>query len=542
MNDIIKLDLGFKTLLQQNRGGCSLKISMINLGQIKKTRFLIMVVIIFTMLWVFAVGNVLSNFKTEQQNLLNEERKDIQSRIDSTLATYDSFTNYIFDDLLLHSEVTELLYQASFSDESQKLDYRESLHEMLISEYDLLEEHNFRQFHFHLPDGESFLRFHSPSDYGDHLFDVRETVRLANTELKKVVGFEEGRIFSGYRFVFPLFHYEKHVGSVEISVDLNTILNLLEKRNPEISAIYILEKEVVLGKVFDVHLDNYVPAFNLDDFFMDKSQIEKMHLDSDRYAQINNPMVLNYINEALSSEGELNQSLLIKTNSSSQGVHVFPIYNIFDNEVGYFIALKEVQIDQWPIRELILITLVYILLLTIAIFFTRDKIRLNELANKDQLTDIYNRHKLIELSEREFRRSKRNGRVFSALILDVDHFKNINDTYGHAEGDLILKEIGKLFKNTLRAVDIYGRWGGEEFLIITPETSAKNALIIAERLRMAINSIETPLTKSTTVSIGIAEFKLDEQSIDEVIHRADEALYCAKETGRNKVVIWPSKE
>ncbi|WP_373754844.1 cache domain-containing protein, partial [Jeotgalibaca porci] len=264
---------------------------MINLGQIKKTRFLIMVVIIFTMLWVFAVGNVLSNFKTEQQNLLNEERKDIQSRIDSTIATYDSFTNYIFDDLLLHSEVTELLYQASFSDESQKLDYRESLHEMLISEYDLLEEHNFRQFHFHLPDGESFLRFHSPSDYGDHLFDVRETVRLANTQLKKVVGFEEGRIFSGYRFVFPLFHDEKHVGSVEISVDLNTILNLLEKRNPEISAIYILEKEVVSGKVFDVHLDNYVPAFNLDDFFMDKSQIEKMHLDSDRYAQINNPMV-----------------------------------------------------------------------------------------------------------------------------------------------------------------------------------------------------------------------------------------------------------
>jgi diguanylate cyclase (GGDEF)-like protein len=358
-----------------------------------------------------------------------------------------------------------------------------------------------------------------------------------------VVGFEEGRIFSGYRFVFPLFCEDSHVGSVEISIGMDTALALLEEMNPDLNVFYLLDKDVVLNKVFDNQLDHYLPAFDFVDYLIDKAMFEKIIADEDHYNNITHPEILEQLGDVLSNENRTAESLLIDVDAIPHQVHLIPLNDTFDDPVGYFIAIKEASreslISQRPLRELILYTVIYLLLLTLASVFIRDKLRLEELASKDQLTGVFNRHKLTELGQRELLRSKRTGGSVSALMLDIDHFKAVNDTFGHAQGDAVLKSLGKTLRETLRGVDAFGRWGGEEFLIIAPDTTVREALVMAERLRVAVATLENPISGPITVSIGIAATVQGEADLDLLVQRADEALYAAKETGRNKIVTWP---
>jgi len=122
----------------------------------------------------------------------------------------------------------------------------------------------------------------------------------------------------------------------------------------------------------------------------------------------------------------------------------------------------------------------------------------------------------------------------SILIFDIDHFKTINDNYGHIEGDLILKELGELIKSLIRTTDIFGRLGGEEFIILFPETNLASAAIIAEKLRKAVEEHIFTNGKNITISIGVGTF-IQGTSIDDVIKEADNMLYKAKKGGRNRV-------
>ncbi len=510
---------------------------------LKKFKLSIIMILLFTVLWLLAVGLTLKDYRQSRQLYLEGELKDIDSRIDSVVMTYDAFTDFILDGIITHPEITRLMQDAGQGDEMLKASSRNTLYEMLQGTYESLEDHGFRQLHFHLPDGESFLRFHSPATYGDPLFEVRESVRLANTALRKVVGFEEGRIFSGYRFVFPLFYEDSHVGSVEISIGMDTALALLEEMNPDLNVFYLLDKDVVLNKVFDNQLDHYLPAFDFEDYLIDKAMSQKIIADEDHYNNITHPEILEQLGDVLSNENRTAESLLIDVVAIPHQVHLIPLNNVIDETVGYFIAIKEASkeslISQRPLRELILYTVIYLLLLTLASVFIRDKLRLEELASKDQLTGVFNRYKLTELGQRELLRSKRTGGSVSALMLDIDHFKAVNDTFGHAQGDAVLKSLGKTLKETLRGVDAFGRWGGEEFLIIAPDTTTREALVMAERLREAVAALENPASTPITVSIGIATTVRGEADLDLLVQRADEALYAAKETGRNKVVTWP---
>ncbi len=168
-----------------------------------------------------------------------------------------------------------------------------------------------------------------------------------------------------------------------------------------------------------------------------------------------------------------------------------------------------------------------------------DNAKLYELATKDGLTKLYIYRHFCSLLETELTRAKRYKHVLSLLMMDIDNFKHINDTYGHLVGDKVLKEIAITIKNTIRTIDIPARYGGEEFTVILPETSAKDARIIAERLRKNIGDIEVNIDASTiiklTISIGIAEFPLNADKEKELIDMADKALYEAKRNGKNCV-------
>jgi diguanylate cyclase (GGDEF)-like protein len=164
------------------------------------------------------------------------------------------------------------------------------------------------------------------------------------------------------------------------------------------------------------------------------------------------------------------------------------------------------------------------------------------MAITDGLTKIYNHRFFQELFEKEFRRASRYSTVFSLIMLDIDFFKRLNDTYGHLFGDEILKEIAGLVKGCLRGIDILARYGGEEFAVLLPETDIESAIMTAERIRQAIESHDFGSGRQdavkVTVSQGVTSFPspgIEKRS--DLLAKADEALYEAKEQGRNKVCV-----
>ncbi|MEA1917277.1 MAG: diguanylate cyclase [Campylobacterota bacterium] len=166
-----------------------------------------------------------------------------------------------------------------------------------------------------------------------------------------------------------------------------------------------------------------------------------------------------------------------------------------------------------------------------------DKKLVEELSVTDQLTQISNRLYLENIFKNELNRATRYGKIFSVILLDIDKFKSVNDTYGHDVGDAILIAMVNILKQYVRATDILGRWGGEEFLIICPETTAINAKVVAEKLRVKIEEATFEVVGKKTCSFGVAEFKDTDISSKEVVKRADNALYEAKESGRNRVIV-----
>lgn len=146
----------------------------------------------------------------------------------------------------------------------------------------------------------------------------------------------------------------------------------------------------------------------------------------------------------------------------------------------------------------------------------------------------------MERLDEEFQRAKRSGRRMSLIMLDVDHFKNINDAHGHLFGDYVLKTIASRIRDCLRRHDLVGRVGGEEFLVISPESGMDEAVIVAERIRKLVQSKtigDARVEVSITLSAGVTEMTNKDINPDSLLSRADTALYMAKDQGRNRVAI-----
>jgi len=156
-------------------------------------------------------------------------------------------------------------------------------------------------------------------------------------------------------------------------------------------------------------------------------------------------------------------------------------------------------------------------------------------ANTDALTGLLNQRRTMDLLEREVRRSHRFQRPLSLVVLDIDHFKQINDSFGHPVGDQVLQNFTRLVQESVRDLDHLGRTGGEEFMLITTETDGRGAVDIAERLRMLVESHNYGVEKVVTCSFGVSQLRPGESSSD-LIQRTDERLYWAKREGRNQVV------
>ncbi|WP_345980020.1 diguanylate cyclase [Sulfurimonas sp. HSL3-2] len=163
------------------------------------------------------------------------------------------------------------------------------------------------------------------------------------------------------------------------------------------------------------------------------------------------------------------------------------------------------------------------------------KKRLEVISVTDKLTGIFNRRKLDEILHLEIEKAKRYDKTLSLIIIDIDHFKRVNDTYGHQTGDSVLRSASQILQNNIRKIDFLGRFGGEEFLIICPETGKEGAMSLAEDMRKRIEEYEFSTVKHVTISLGVATYGSDDDE-ESLIKRCDAALYQAKGDGRNQAI------
>jgi diguanylate cyclase (GGDEF)-like protein len=166
---------------------------------------------------------------------------------------------------------------------------------------------------------------------------------------------------------------------------------------------------------------------------------------------------------------------------------------------------------------------------------------LEEQAVRDSLTNLHNRRYFLSTGEEVLSEHKKNGHSVSIIILDLDHFKNVNDTHGHSVGDEVLKSVADVLRSQCRSTDLISRYGGEEFIVLLPEMDQENAFLMAERFRTSIEDLDIVvgnLLIKITASFGVVSFlKGSNVTLELLINRADQALYLAKDAGRNQSII-----
>ncbi|NLW12401.1 MAG: diguanylate cyclase, partial [Clostridiaceae bacterium] len=353
-----------------------------------------------------------------------------------------------------------------------------------------------------------------------------------------VSGFEEGRIFNGYRFVYPLRYDDKHIGTVEVSISMDYLMSLLNQLYPENDLYFMLRADLVENIVFEEMQDNYRQSPFSPDYLFDKA----VGTEADKYRQnfsLNdslNSKIESAAREHLQSQGDF--GVFVQDDERDIEVRFLSIKNIVGEQSGYIVSLREdknygqMRFDYT--KDIILITLILVMFLVLSFFYNRERLRLQKLSFSDFLTGINNRYMFLRQADKEFERYLRYGSVFSIAMIDIDYFKKVNDTYGHNEGDFVLRELTRIINDNLRKTDIFARWGGEEFVVMMPETRLEGAYSAAEKLRSAIACHQFGAVGRVTISLGVAMITEQDKSLELLISRADTKLYDAKKAGRNR--------
>ena len=441
-------------------------------------------------------------------------------------------------------------------------EYRRALYQQVHESWaELTELFGFRQLHFHLaPGSTSFLRVHRPDRFGDTMHDLRHTVVAVNDRREPVTGFETGRVYSGLRGVTPVFaptpEGQVFVGALEAGISFQ---QLLERLQPRIAG----EIAVLLHRD---HVESSMWPGAIEDHFGTREARNGYYQEAATRDGLM-PLVeeVQPTREGLGTTTKLlrgtEQGPLAITHAplhdfqGEQAADGRPVGRIFIAQDASS-AIAEFEKTQ---RENVTYAVVTLIAFEFLLFFgirqfsrrlegeitdrTREvrelNARLQDQATRDPLTGLANRRHFMEQLEDEISRSRRTGQRLAVAIADVDHFKAINDTHGHATGDEALRTLAGVLTDHQRRSDLVARHGGEEFTVLMPETDLDGARTAMEGLRQRVEStvVEGPESDPLYlgISIGVAELR-GTDTADTLIQRADAALYRAKRTGRNRVI------
>jgi len=606
------------------------------------------------------------------QNVANKNLAAMDIANKSILNTYMLVAEKNFLDIMKNKKALKILKEFKYADDDNKALLRGELFRLLYKDYEILSKYNVRQFHIHTHDAKSLLRFHHPYKNGDSLDIARTSIRVANSEFKTMVGFEGGKIFPAYRYVFPMIYENEHLGSIEFSISFEGIEKRLKSILPFYAHKIILKKEISYDKVFKDYRDYFVESSYGKDYYLENHEISKVtkKIKDDIFIKELTLLAKRSENFRENLKHENSFAIPIVKNNNGFVVTFLAITDIDNKIAGYIVSYAKLQeIIQIQSRYknfifIILFAALLLFILTTAIilqvqkvkeqtlklqkfidiqnsiviltdgkkfkfankkffdffqyadiedflqkhscicdlfvynknFFSLDdvkegeanwvesllnlsgrnrivsmldktstphaftvsinrydkdnyvinftdvsdamteKLQLQQQVVRDQLTKSYNRvyfeKNIDSIIANNISENKNTGIIF----FDIDHFKKINDTFGHRVGDDILKGLVELVKQNIRSNEKLIRWGGEEFLIIIPANTIDEIYKEAEKLRKLIEMNDFAVVKHLTCSFGLA-LNDENTTIEETILKADDKLYEAKTNGRNRVAF-----
>ena len=471
--------------------------------------------------------------------ILKQEQKVASKIYNNTFKNITKRYESIATSILLNKQIIDAFDK---KDRKQLFNLTEPIYKKLNTENPHL-----NNMHFHTKDTKSFLRLHKPEKFGDDLSSIRHLINKANNLKTIQIGMEVGRYGIFYRIALPISNSSgKHLGVFELGIDINYILDTFNE-DYGFDTILLLKKDI-FKIIYENGFKNLTSTPYSDENYYYIESNGKTVCDCETTGKCY------YIDSNLKS----NNPLIVKNDGKSDMVFtVNTIKDISNAEIGKLFFVKNLNFYTDKIDNIKYLSIVLVILLLLISFALIRKIFKNyinivnsyqskleiknrtlvKLSNIDHLTQISNRKSIETTLIKELKRVKRYNHKLSVIIFDLDNFKKINDTYGHNIGDKVLRNVAKIVSSSIRETDYFGRWGGEEFIVISTDTSLDNALIVAEKIRKNISSYDFEEAGHVTCSIGIAE-NIDDDTHQNIVHNADIALYKAKDTGKNKVVLF----
>lgn len=431
---------------------------------------------------------------------------------------------------------------------------RDNLLQLIRAPWQTLRDHyDTRQLHFQFgPKATSFLRVHATDRYGDDLEGVRHTIFDALQEQDPKEGFECGRVICGIRGVTPVFRNNDNksaanfIGVLEAGTSFRTLLELLEQ--PSQAKFAVLLSMSHLGEAY---FPERLAALKRENPAIDGNIVE-----ATLHPEVRELLAVAQIGELVKEFG----TIWLKVDDRHMAFTAFPLRDYLGERdagrapVGTVLAWMDVEQDihhlqrdlafniayavaAFVIIEILLFMALRRATLSLEKMISNQTAALREMAAHDELTGLYNRHYLDEFLQKEYAIAARHDRMFSVVIMDLDRFKDINDVHGHLLGDRVLFEVARMVKGRLRASDLAFRFGGEEFLLVLPDTGIDEAVKICEELRQHIEreSIGGLPAGKVTASFGVTQMAKSWEPLDVLLGRADDAMYQAKSNGRNRV-------
>ncbi len=491
------------------------------------------------------IGNITIDFviETQKKQYLKMQTEMLFTKYKTNYKYFEIMSQDIYSIYKDNPNLINSLSEANDANQTQKASLRNNLYTKLKKRYKRLKNMGILQFHIHLANNVSFLRMHKPEKFGDDLSSFRDSVRVTNETKKPQSGFEIGRFNHGFRFIYPLFNKEKHVGSIEISFSSDKLISSIAD-NFILHTHFLLSKkeaESMLRK--EIADTEYETSIESPEFLLQTSSHIK-HYNNSIHNSIKHPSSSHTIKNFL-SEGN---NFSISSN-----------YN-YESIVGSFIAIKNIQktktiaylavysdsdyLDTLLIQKKhakILFTSILLLLLIFSVYVTTNNQKLRKMAHFDELTSLPNRAYFYRQLDIELSRSKRLKSSLAVMFLDLDGFKSVNDIYGHDIGDKLLIEVSKRLIKIVRDVDIVARLGGDEFtIVLTDIKHTEDSLIVANKIieELKKDFIFNNKIINIGVSIGISIYPDLAQDADTLIKQSDSAMYIAKENGKNQAIIY----
>ncbi|MCD6172735.1 MAG: diguanylate cyclase [Sulfurimonas sp.] len=446
----------------------------------------------------------------------------------------------IYVSLQNDDEFLDIFSKAVNADKMQRDILRDAMYKHLINDYRKLRMLDVMQIHLLFPDNKSFLRMHKPSKYGDDLSDIRYSIKSVNDLSMHIHGFEGGKTSHGFREVYPIYKDGLHIGVLDV-VFSSTVLQSYTMRASGIHTHFLVNKDIFNMNEWEPNIKyNYYQSMEHKDFLFSMSH----HINNERMDKTRKTLITPS-REIIDKNIKIGKAFAIYRNiDTSVIVAAFlPIKNIKnDKVVAYLVSYSDstaiVEILK-NYKIILALSLFFVLLITVLIYsFLIHSRNLKEELQFDALTKVFTRKHFMYLAENDYKKAKELGNEICIVMMDIDFFKNVNDTYGHQCGDDVLKEMSELVSHSIRKLDFVGRYGGEEFILVI-NADSKNTKKVIENIRKKVQEYlfcgEENL--KITASFGIAEGTLD-KLLDDTIKKADIALYRSKDEGRNRVTIF----